>query len=173
MKKTALIYWPKKGNVEASARKIYQKFNESDIDIFTITEVDVEQLPGYDNIIIGGSTTGADNWEDAHKTRWMEFFDRLEEVNLSGKKVALFGLGDQILYPDHFVDGMAQLKSEFVKYNVQFVGSWPTDGYEHTGSDAIENGMFIGLALDEDQQHEMTDERIETWTAQLKREFGF
>ena len=172
MKKIALIYWPKKGNVEASAKRIYEKFDRSLIDIFTITEIDVEKLSGYDNIIIGGSTTGADHWEDAHKTRWLDFFERLEEVNLSGKKVALFGLGDQVLYPDHFVDGMAQLKSEFVKYDVHFVGCWPADGYEHTGSDSIEDGKFIGLALDEDQQPELSAERIETWTKQLKKDFG-
>ena len=84
----------------------------------------------------------------------------------------LVGLGDQVLYPDHFVDGMAQLKSEFIRYDVQFVGMWPTDGYDHTGSDAVENGMFIGLALDEDQQPELSPERIKTWTDQLKSEFN-
>ena len=172
MKKIALIYWPKKGNVEASAQKIYEQFDESIIDIFTITSVDVEQLTQYGNIIIGGSTTGADNWGDTHKSRWIEFFEKLEEVNISGKKVAFFGLGDQVLYPDHFVDGMAHLKSEFVKFDVQFVGAWLTDGYEHTGSDSIEDGKFIGLALDEDQQPELTEERIKTWTGQLKSEFG-
>lgn len=172
MKKIALIYWPKKGNVEKAAHQIYEQFDKSIIDIFTITAVDMEQLSQYENIIIGGSTTGADNWEDAHKSRWIEFFKGLEKINPSGKKVAFFGLGDQILYPDHFVDSMAQLKSEFAKFDVQFVGTWSTEGYEHTGSDSIEDEKFIGLALDEDQQPEMTSGRIKAWTDQIKSELG-
>lgn len=172
MKKIALIYWPKKGNVEKSAHWIYEQFDESVIDIFTITTIEIEKLSQYDNIIIGGSTTGADNWGDTHKSRWIEFFDKLEKIDLTGKKVTFFGLGDQILYPNHFVDGMALLKTEFSKHDVEFVGAWPTDGYDHTGSDSVEGDKFIGLALDEDQQSELTAERIKTWAAQLKVEFG-
>ena len=172
MKKIVLIYWPKKGNVEKTAHWIYEQFDESIIDIVTITSIEIEKLSQYENIIIGGSTTGADNWGDTHKSRWIEFFEKLEKVDLTGKKVAFFGLGDQILYPEHFVDGMELLKTEFSKYDVGFVGTWPTDGYEHTGSDSIEGDKFIGLALDEDQQSELTAERIKTWAAQLKEEFG-
>lgn len=173
MKKIVLIYWPKKGNVEKTAYKIYKHFDESIIDIFTITGVDMNTLSQYENIIIGGSTTGADNWEDTHKSKWIEFFTALEKSNLEAKKVAFFGLGDQILYPDNFVDGMAHLKQEFSKQKVHFVGSWPIEGYEYTGSDAVEDGKFIGLALDEDQQSELSDDRIQVWTDQLRIEFGF
>jgi flavodoxin I len=52
------------------------------------------------------------------------------------------------------------------------VGFWSTDGYEHSDSKAIKNGKFVGLAIDEDNQSELTDERIKKWVAQIKPEFG-
>ena len=52
------------------------------------------------------------------------------------------------------------------------VGYWSTDGYEFTESKAIRDGKLVGLALDEDNQSDLTEERIKTWVAQLKQEFG-
>jgi len=173
MKKTALIYWPKKGNVEDAASKIVEKFKGHPIDLFTITQVDVETLPQYDLLIIGGSTVGADNWEDTHKTRWIEFFQKLGKIHLHGQKVAIYGLGDQVLYPDHFVDGIAAIREEFARHHVDFIGYWPVKGYDFTGSRSAEGDHFLGLALDNDQQPELTDERIHSWVKQIQKEAGF
>jgi flavodoxin I len=172
MKKIALIYWPKKGSTEAAARKIHAKFEKEVIDIFTITDINTAEFDMYDAFIIGGSTTGADNWESAHKTRWNDFFARLEKAEIKGKSFALFGLGNQVLYPNHFVDGMAYLKEIFEKQGAVLKGLWPAEGYEFEDSESVENGMFCGLALDFDTQDELTDSRIDKWVAQIRKEFG-
>lgn len=52
------------------------------------------------------------------------------------------------------------------------VGYWSTDGYEFTDSKALRDGKFVGLALDEANQSDLTQERIKAWVAQLKQEFG-
>ncbi len=52
------------------------------------------------------------------------------------------------------------------------VGYWSTVGYEFNESKGVRDGKFVGLALDEDNQSELTDKRIENWVAQLKQEFG-
>jgi flavodoxin I len=52
-----------------------------------------------------------------------------------------------------------------------FVGAWPTDGYNFEASKAVINGKFLGLAIDEDNQKDLTAGRIEKWAAQLKSEF--
>ena len=168
MKKTALIYWPKKGNVEKTAAKLAAHFDKDTCDVFTISEVDVNRLPDYDFIIIGGSTIGADNWEDTHTTKWYSFFEALKGISLKGKKAAIYGLGDQILYPEHFVDGMAIIRDEFVAAGADIIGAWPAEGYEHTDSKSQEGEYFIGLALDDDQQAELSNERIDKWAAMLK-----
>jgi flavodoxin I len=172
MKKIALIYWPKKGSVETAAHKIYAKFKKDSADIFTITEINTAEFGMYDAFIIGSSTTGADSWENAHKTRWNVFFDKLAKAGIKGKPFALFGLGNQVLYPNHFVNDMALLKDIFEKHGAALKGKWPVTGYDFQDSEAVENGMFYGLALDFNNQEELTDGRIEKWTAQVKKEFG-
>lgn len=172
MKKIALIYWPKKGNTENAAYRIYDRFDREMIDIFTITGFNTAEFALYDAFIIGGSTTGADHWEDAHKSRWVDFFARLEKADIKGKPFAQFGLGDQVRYPDHFVDGMRGIKDKFEAGGAVHKGMWPVEGYDFTDSDSVENGQFIGLALDLDNQEELTDARIDRWVAQLRKEFG-
>ena len=171
MKKIALIYWPKKGNTENAAFKIAERFDDDVLDVFTIKQINTAEFSLYDAFIIGAPTTGADNWEDAHRSLWNDFFIRLEKAEIKGKPFAIFGLGDQILYPYHFVDGMADLKREFEKHGARHTGAWPVEGYEFRESDSIENGKFIGLALDEDKQSEMTDERIDEWVKMIKKDF--
>jgi len=91
---------------------------------------------------------------------------------LKGKPFGLYGLGNQVLYPNHFVDGMAFLKEIFEKHGAVLKGLWPVDGYDFEDSESVENGMFFGLALDFDTQDELTDDRISKWVAQLRKEFG-
>jgi flavodoxin I len=171
MEKVAIIYWPLEGNAEASAKKIYSKFDKSKADLMNITSVEAAKLNNYDLVIIGGSTVGAEIWEEAKpNNKWNVFFNLLDTVNLEGKKVALFGLGDQVLYPNNFVDGLTVIRDEMKKRRADLIGAWATDGYSFTDSTAIENGKFIGLALDEDNESDLTDLRIETWLAQLKQE---
>jgi flavodoxin I len=172
MKKIALIYWPKKGSTETAAHKIHSRFHKDTIDIFTITEINTAEFAMYDAFIIGGSTTGADNWKNAHKTRWNDFFAKLEKAEIKGKPFALYGLGNQVLYPNHFVDGMAYLKEIFEDHGAILKGLWSTKGYDFQESESVENGMFYGLALDFDNQDELTDGRIDKWVAQISKEFG-
>lgn len=171
MKKTGLFYWPKRGNVETCALKIKEHFEEGNIELNTIKNVDECNMNDYDLIIVGGSTVGADSWEKATKNNfWFSFFSKIKEAEMKDKPVAIFGLGDQILYPDHFVDGMKIIKDEIDECGGKLIGRWPTDGYEFTGSDSVEDNMFLGLALDHDRQEELTYERIAKWVAQIKRE---
>ncbi|NEQ69019.1 MAG: flavodoxin, partial [Symploca sp. SIO2D2] len=104
---------------------------------------------------------------------WEGFYeDELDDIDFSGKKVAYFGTGDQSGYPDNFQDAMGILEEKISELKGKTVGNWPTDGYEHESSRAVKNGKFVGLALDEDNQSELTEERIQKWVAQLKTEFG-
>jgi len=172
MKKIALLYWPKKGNTENVALKIFSRFEKDAIEMFTIKHFNTAEFEIYDAFIIGAPTTGADNWTDAYKSIWADFFFRLTKADIKGKPFAIFGLGDQILYPDNFVDGMMDIKKEFEKNGAIPKGAWAVEGYEFHESKSIEEDAFIGLPVDEDQQPDLTDGRIDGWTAQLKEEFG-
>lgn len=172
MKKIVLLYWPKGGNVEKSAKNIYSTFDENLIDIYDVESFDMNNLEGYDYYIMGSSTVGAEHWEDADSNNlFNRFFRQLEEHDLKGKKVALFGLGDQILYPAHYVDGLGILKEEVDKINGSLVGQWPTEGYSFTDSEGVDGDKFFGLALDEDNEDDKSEARIKKWVEILKKEF--
>jgi flavodoxin I len=171
MKKTALLYWGKGGNVEKSAQIIYHQFDAETIDLFVLDEFDVNKINNYDLIILGGSTVGAENWQDAtNDNKWNEFFRTIQKMDLSGLTVAAFGLGNQVLYPEHFVDGLGIYHEEMSKTKARIIGFWPTDGYQFTNSEGAHNGMFYGLALDGDNEPEKTESRARKWVAQLKNE---
>ena len=98
---------------------------------------------------------------------------KLQTMNFSGKTVALFGTGDQIGYPDTFLDGMGMLYETFQFRGAKFVGFWPTEGYDFTSPlPLLDENHFVGLAIDEDNQPELTDERIAKWVEMIRPEFG-
>lgn len=173
MKKIALIYWPKGGNVECTAKRIGEKFDAGQVDVYDAASIQVTELANYDALILGGSTAGAEHWTNAtDQNKWNRLFKELSPAAIKDKPTAIFGLGDQLLYPRHFVDEMAVLKNEFEKMGARMVGQWPIDGYQFTESKAVQKGHFFGLALDEDRQPELSDARITTWVANLKKDFS-
>lgn len=171
MKKVALIYWPEDGNVEAVAEKIKGLF-DGNLTINSIANISNEVLAEADNWIIGGSTVGSHVWEDADDSnKWSELFKLLDEIDFSNKKVAFYGLGDQILYPSHFVNGLGIFQEEFEKRNANIIGQWPTEGYDFSDSEGTKGDHFYGLALDEDNQEELTEERLTKWLEMIQKDF--
>ncbi|MEA3274153.1 MAG: hypothetical protein U9Q81_02420 [Pseudomonadota bacterium] len=55
----------------------------------------------------------------------------------------------------------------FIATGVEIFGDWGTDGYEFKRSQAVVNGRFVGLALDQHLQHLLTDQRIDAWLDDL------
>ncbi|HHN48312.1 MAG TPA: flavodoxin, partial [Bacteroidales bacterium] len=121
----------------------------------------------YQYLILGTSAWGIG---DMHRD-WEMFIDDLAEINFEGKKVALFGLGDQKLYPESFADGMGTIYCRLPDKSV-VVGSWPLDGYEFYFSSAEKDGKFVGLAIDDDTQPDLTEDRVKKWAVMLKKEFS-
>ena len=136
-----------------------------------IGDLDGDTVAGYDGLIVGAPTwhTGADT--ERSGTAWDEFlYGDLAGLKLSGKKVAVFGVGDQAGYSDNFNDAMDELASCFKKQGATIVGATATAGYDHEESKSVAGGKFIGLACDEDNQPEMSEDRAKAWVAQIKGE---
>jgi len=173
MKNIALLYWGKGGNVEHAAQVIHTLLGSETTDLSDIERFDLKNLKNYKLIILGGSTVGAENWQDAtNDNMWNKFFREIEKMDLSGLKFAAFGLGNQVLYPEHFVDGLGIFKTEINKTNATIIGQWPTEGYKFTDSEGMHNGMFYGLALDEDNEPELTEKRAKKWLEKVKKEMA-
>ena len=166
MKPIGLFYGSTYGMTEKIAAKIKQAFDKEQVDIYNVKDVSAEELAKYDNLIFGTSAWGIGEMQDD----WERFIVNLEDFDFSGKKVALFGLGDQKEYPESFVDGMGTLYCRLPDKS-GVVGMWPTKEYSYYFSLADKDGEFVGLALDEHNQADKTNERIDQWVAQLKKEF--
>ncbi len=174
MKKIVLLYWGKGGNVENTAKKVYDMFNPEIIDMFDIVSFDASTLNSYKLMIIGHSTVGTDNWDDATaNNEWNRFYRKLDGIGQINILATSFGLGNHILYPDHFVDNLGHYKNEMDKLNIKTIGKWSSVGYKFTNSDGEINGFFYGLALDVDNEPKQSEERIKNWTEEIKKEMKF
>lgn len=161
MSKVAIVYGTSTGVTEAVASKIQKALGTGDI--FDVARLSVEQLKPYNFYILGASTTGYGDLQDD----WDTFLPQLLTLDFTGKKVALFGLGDSSSYSDTFANGMAQLYKG-LKDKVDIVGAVSTEGYTYDDTESVVDGKFVGLALDEDNEFAQTDLRIGNWVNTLK-----
>ena len=163
MKTIGLFFGSETGNTESAASIIAAEFGGSNVEMHNIADVDPQMLLSYDNIILGASTWGFGELQ----SDWENFLPGLDELDLSGKTVALFGLGDQVNYADVFLDAMGTIHEKVRERGGTIVGSWPSDGYDFSASTAVVNGSFVGLALDVDNQDDMTPDRVSHWVSMI------
>ncbi|NEQ36654.1 MAG: flavodoxin FldA [Okeania sp. SIO3I5] len=169
MSKIGIFVGSTTGKTEDAAEIVKKEFGGDEVaTIYNMDGVNPKDFNDYQNLIIASPTWNIGDLQ----SHWEEFFDKLKGIDFKGKKVAYFGTGDQIGYGDNFQDAIGILEEEISSLGGITVGHWPTDGYDFTESKAVKDGKFIGLALDEDNQPELTEERIKTWVAQLKTDFG-
>jgi|APDOM4702015159_1054818.scaffolds.fasta_scaffold00893_6 flavodoxin I len=167
MKKTAIIYSFRSVKTAKAADKIASLLGDevAKVDAETITS---EELVKYDNLILGVPT-----WFDGELPNyWDEFVPAIEELDLQKKKVAIFGNGNQVDYPENFGDAVGLMAEIMETQGAKIVGETSTDGYTFESSHAVKNGSFVGLILDFENQHKLTEKRIAAWTESLKKSFA-
>lgn len=165
MQKIGLFYGSDTGVTEEITHIILEHWDGEEIDIHEICDVTVKNFEDYSILFLGLST-----WYDGDlQSDWEDFFNDFKTIDFKGKIVAVFGLGDQYGYPEYFIDGVGILAKVIIENGGTIIGHWPTDEYDYTESVAdMEDGYFYGLALDNDNQSELTDIRIEEWLIKVK-----
>ncbi|WP_075185309.1 flavodoxin FldB [Teredinibacter haidensis] len=167
----ALFYGSSTCYTEMAGEKIRQEIGETDVDIFNIADEPIATALYYDYLIMGIPT-----WDYGElQEDWEEIWDELDDLDFSGKKIALYGLGDQVGYPEWFLDAMGFLYHKMKKQGATLVGLWPNKGYDFETSQALteDKQFFVGLALDEENEFVLTEQRIEKWCEQILNEFNF
>lgn len=165
MKKTGIFYGSATGTTADVAQRIASRLDIADADIHNVADTAPDKLGNYDVLILGSSTWGNGELEDD----WYDFADGAAALDLSGKKIALFGCGDETM-SDTFCNAVGELFSRFKKSGAVFIGEFPADGYTFTASEASDGSTMCGLVIDEVNHPELTDERILLWAEQLKKE---
>ena len=163
-----IFYGSTMGATESVAEKIRDVIGQEVAKLYDVASTPVDTLNDYECIIFGTSTWGEGGLPDD----WDAFIAALDRIDLSGKKVALFGLGDQDIFPDTFVDSVGIIYEKVRERGATVVGSWPVSGYQFDDSRAVRDGAFVGLVIDEENQSDLTDGRIRKWVDKVIAEFG-
>ena len=134
------------------------------LEVLEVSSINSNDFLRFDFLMLGVPTWFVGELEP----EWDDYFPDFENIDFTGKDIAIFGLGDQYGYPDNFVDGIGILAEVIIKNGGNIVGYWPNNGYDFNKSIGLApNGMFYGLALDEDNQPELSEERVKLWTEGL------
>jgi flavodoxin I len=169
--KMGIFYGSTTGNTEMAAQKIKEEMGELiPDDVHDVRKSTSEELAEYDFLFLGVSTWNIGDMQDD----WADFLPKLDEVDLTGKKVALFAMGDATGYPYNFLDAMGELWQKVKSRGAELVGTWPTAGYKFDESLGLfDEENFLGLGLDEDNESDLTEERIRNWLLKVLQELGF
>jgi len=167
MKKIGLIYSFNSNKTAKIAEKIKDELKDSPLELVNAETITEEEFLKYDNLILGVPT-----WFDGELPGyWDEFGPALEDMNLKGKNIALYGLGDQIGYPENFLDAVGVMACLLEGQGATIVGKTSTKGYNFEQSKALQNDKFLGLAIDFENQATKNKERVDVWVKQLLTEF--
>jgi len=172
MSKIGIFFGTDTGSTRLVAKKIYSILGEELADKpKNINRTKPDELLSYDALILGTPSYGVGDLPGlavgCQEASWADFVPYLDDVDLSGKKVALFGLGHQERYASRFASSLIKLYQVFYGYGADIVGRWSTEGYQFEHSASIIDGQFVGLVLDQRGQPHLTEERIKTWLTQI------
>ena len=173
MSKIGLFFGTDTGTTRLLGKKIAKQLGDDLVDKpLNINRASLDDLLSYQVLILGTATYGEGELPGVENNvkagSWAEFVPQLEGVDLSGKTIALYGVGNQEKYGMRYVNGMAKLYNIVKDKGANIVGSWSTEGYTFTASEAVVDGKFVGLALDNKSQKINTEERIEGWVEMVK-----
>lgn len=174
MARIGIFFGTDTGRTRLIAKQIAKKLGDAADAPVNIGRTTLADFLAYDALIVGSPTLG-DGMLPGESTglsqpSWEEFVPQLAGADLSGKTIAIFGLGDQKKYADEFVDAIGLLHHAFATRGARLVGRWPTNGYDFASSQAVDGNEFLGLAIDQHHQPALTEERIDRWLAQIKPE---
>jgi len=149
------------------AERIEECFGAGRLEAVDAETVTPEDFMRFDRFILGVPT-----WFDGElPIYWDEFVPALKELELTSRKFAIFGLGDQKGYPENFGDAVGIMADILTGRNAEVIGETSVEGYAFESSRALKNGKFTGLILDQENQPRLTEERVQDWVEQLKKDF--
>lgn len=164
MKKVAIYFGSTTGTCERIAYGMADALGIDHTDVKNVSEISIEKVETSDVLILGSSTWGCGDLQDD----WYDGVEILRKADLKGKTVALFSCGDADSYGDTFCEAMAHIYHAISEKGCLFVGQVPADEYQFSASEAVENGQFIGLALDDINESHLTAGRIAKWAEQIR-----
>lgn len=169
--KIGLFYGSSTGAGENAAQLIKQIIEDSgvaEVELAIVSADTLKVMENYQYLIFGCSTWNIGELQDDWDVKYAE----LDTVDFTGRKVALFGNGDQYGYSNSFVDAIGIIGKKVAARGAEIVGFWPAEEFEYEFSVGDFEGVFMGLPLDDDNQPEKTPQRVVNWTYWVMEQFG-
>jgi flavodoxin I len=167
MSSIRLIYGSSTGNTFRVAHLLAGELKDLIERVTDIAHATPRDFQDASALLLGVST-----WEDGKLQQdWKRFFPRLDDVDLRGKTVALYGLGDAQGYSGEFVSALGTLYHKVAERGAHVVGFWPANDYTFERSDALVDGQFVGLVIDQENESHKTKQRVREWAHRIRPHF--
>ena len=162
-----VIYGSDTGNTELVVEDLVKLVDNTEVT--TVADLTPEDWD-HDKFILGIPT-----WYDGElQSDWEDYFEEFKTINFTDKTIAIFGLGDQLGYEEWFCDGIGILAEVIIENGGKVIGYTEKDNsydLEETPKSLVDDNTFYGLCLDEDNQGELTQERLQKWVGDIKDKF--
>ena len=171
--KIGIFFGTETGTTRLIAKKIHKLVGSELADKpVNVNRIQPEDLLQYDALILGTPSYGVGDIPGLSagclERNWEEFLAQFGQPDLSGKRIAFFGLGAQERYSERFASSLIALYKVFKDLGAEMIGDWSTDGYTFEHSASVVDGRFVGLVIDQRTQGMYTDERLKSWVDQVK-----
>lgn len=174
MNRIGMFFGTETGSTRLVAKKMQKKLGDELCDKpVNVNRIEPEEMLKYDALILGTPSYGigeipGNGVSGCFEPNWAEFFAKMpENPDFSGKRIAFFSLGAQERYADRFCSSLLPLVEKFKAWGAEVIGDWSTEGYTYEQSAAVVDGRFLGLIIDQRTQGMFTEDRIDSWLAQV------
>lgn len=167
--KIGLFYGSTTCYTEIAAERIQESIGSELVELHNIKDIPLANCLDYDFIILGISTWDYGELQEDWESTWLD----INNLDFHGKTVALYGMGDQIGYTEWFQDALGMLHEQVIAQGANLIGYWPNQGYKFSASKALteDTTHFVGLSLDEDNQYDLSEDRVKQWCEQILEEY--
>ena len=167
MKKTGIFYGSTTGTTECVASRLAELMHVEKTDLHDVAQSKPSEIAKYDLLLFGSSTWGNGDLQDD----WYDFLDGIEALDLNDKTIAIFGCGDQSM-SETFCNAVGTIYKRLQKTGAHFCGAFEAGDYTFDKSSAFIDGHFIGLLIDDVNEPEKTENRLNHWAKLLQKEFA-
>lgn len=164
MAKIGIYYGSTTGNTQDLAERLAKALDVASADVHDVSSASAD-FSAYDVVLFGGSTMGMGDFQDD----WESYIDDVKNADHNGKKVALFGCGDSSSYSDTFGDALGKIYEVIKNKGCEVIGRVSIEGYTFDSSEAVVDGQFVGLLIDEDNESNLTDQRVALWLEDIRK----
>ena len=173
MTKIGIFFGTETGTTRLVAKKMHKLLGDEVADKpVNVNRITADDLLQYDALILGTPSYGEGDIPGKNvgclESNWAEFLQTFGTHDLTGKTIAMFGLGAQERYSDRFASSLVALYNFFKDSGAEMIGDWPLEGYSFNYSASVVDGRFVGLVIDQRTQGMYTDERLKQWVEQVK-----